>query len=159
MKKILLLLALSISFAVSTQAQSTNDEIALVQSAFGMTKQQMVKDFMKLTEAESTTFWAIYDEYEAARKEMGKKRIKNIESYATNYANLTGEQANEMMKNSFAIQTEFSKLQQKTYKKLSKAISPMRAAQFTMFESYIETAIRMDILDEVPLIGEFDVKK
>ena len=158
MKKIILI-AICLVFAVASQAQSTKDEVALVQSAFGMSKQQMVKDFMKLTEAESASFWTIYDEYEAARKEMGKKRIKNIESYATNYANLTGEQANEMMKNSFVIQTEFSKLQQKTYKKLSKAISPMRAAQFTMFESYIETAIRMDILDEVPLIGEFDVKK
>jgi len=158
MKKILLL-AISIVFAIASQAQSNKDEIALVQSAFGMTKQEMVKDFMKLTETESASFWTIYDEYEAARKEMGKKRVKNIEAYAENYSKLTGEKADELMKNSFAIQGEFAKLQQKTYKKLAKAISPMRAAQFTMFESYIETAIRMNIMDEVPLIGEFDVKK
>lgn len=157
MKK-LILIAICFVFAVATQAQSTKDEVALVQSAFGMTKQQMVKDFMKLTEAESASFWTIYDEYEAARKEIGKKRISNIEEYANSYAKLTDANADKVINNSFGIQGEFAKLQKKTYKKLSKAISPLRAAQFTMFESYIENAIRMEILDSVPLIGEFDVK-
>ncbi len=153
------LFAICLMFAIASQAQSSKDEIALVQSAFGMTKQQMVKDFMKLTEAESASFWTIYDEYEAARKEMGKKRIANISDYADNYAKLSDEKAAELINKSFAIQGEFAKLQQKTFKKLSKALSPMRAAQFTMFESYIETSIRMEIMDEVPLIGEFDIKK
>ncbi len=157
MKKIILI-AICLVFAVASQAQSTKDEVALVQSAFGMSKQQMVKDFMKLTEAESASFWTIYDEYEAARKEMGKKRIANIEDYANNYAKLSDVNAEKMINTSLAIQGEFAKLQKKTYKKLAKAISPLRAAQFTMFESYIENAIRMEILDTVPLIGEFDVK-
>jgi Spy/CpxP family protein refolding chaperone len=157
MKKIILI-AICFVFALATQAQSTKDEVALVQSAFGMSKQQMVKDFMKLTEAESASFWTIYDEYEAARKEIGKKRIANIEEYANNYAKLTDANADVVINKSLGIQGEFAKLQKKTYKKLSKAISPLRAAQFTMFEMYIENAIRMEILDAVPLIGEFDVK-
>jgi hypothetical protein len=45
------------------------------------------------------------------------------------------------------------------FKKLSKELSPLRAAQFTMFESFIENSIRTEIMDSVPLIGEFDVKK
>jgi len=158
MKKVFLL-AISIVFAIASQAQTNTDEVALVQSAFGMTKQQMVKDFMKLSETEATAFWPIYDEYEAARKEMGKKRIANISDYADNYAKLTDDKAAELINKSFSIQGEFAKLQQKTFKKLSKSLSPLRAAQFTMFESYIETSIRTEIMDEVPLIGEFDVKK
>jgi hypothetical protein len=158
MKKVFLL-AISIVFAIASQAQTNTDEVALVQSAFGMTKQQMVKDFMKLSETEATAFWPIYDEYEAARKEMGKKRIANISDYADNYAKLTDDKAAELINKSFSIQGEFAKLQQKTFKKLSKSLSPLRAAQFTMFESYIENSIRTEIMDEVPLIGEFDVKK
>lgn len=157
MKKIILI-AICFVFAVATQAQSSKDEVTLVQSAFGMTKQQMVKDFMKLTEAESASFWTIYDQYEAARKEIGKKRIANIEEYANNYAKLTDANADKVINSSLGIQGDFAKLQKKTYKKLSKAISPLRAAQFTMFEMYIENAIRMEILDAVPLIGEFEVK-
>jgi len=63
------------------------------------------------------------------------------------------------MNKSFAIQGEFAKLQQKTFKKLSKEISPLRAAQFTQLESFIENTIRAEILDAIPLIGEFDTKK
>jgi len=158
MKKIFFL-AIGIMFAVASQAQSNTDEVALVQSAFGMSKQQMVKDFMQLTEAESAKFWTIYDEYEAARKEMGKKRISNIENYANNYDKLTNEKATEVINKSFAIQGEFAKLQQKTFKKMSKEISPLRAAQFTMLESFIENSIRTEVLDAIPLIGEFDTKK
>jgi hypothetical protein len=158
MKK-LFLLAISIVFAIASQAQTNKDEVALVQSAFGMTKQQMVKDFMKFSESEAKVFWPIYDEYEAARKEMGKKRIANISDYADNYTKLTDTKATELMNKSFGIQGEFAKLQQKTFKKLSKSLTPLRAAQFTMFESYVENSIRTELLDEIPLIGEFDVKK
>lgn len=153
------LLAICIVFAVATNAQSNKDEVALMQSAFGMTKQQMVKDFMKLSDSESAKFWAIYDEYEAARKEMGKNRIANITAYAENYENLSNEKANEIMNKSFAVQGEFAKLQQKTFKKMSKELTPLRAAQFTMLESFIENSIRAEILDAIPLIGEFDNKK
>jgi hypothetical protein len=158
MKKVLLL-AISIVFAIASQAQSNKDEVALVQSAFGMTKQQMVKDFMKFSESEAKVFWPIYDEYEAARKEMGQKRIANISDYADNYTKLTDAKATELLNKSFGIQGEFAKLQQKTFKKLSKSLTPLRAAQFTMFESYIENSIRTELMDEIPLIGEFDVKK
>jgi hypothetical protein len=158
MKKIIIL-AICVVFTLASKAQSNKDEIALVQSAFGMSKQEMVKSFMKLSANESTAFWAIYDQYEAARKEIGKKRIANISAYADNYAELTGEKAAELMDNSFKIQSDFLALQKKTFKKLSKELSPLRAAQFTMFESFIENSIRTEIMDSVPLIGEFDVKK
>jgi hypothetical protein len=151
--------AIIIVFAIATQAQSNTDEIALIQSSFGMDKQDIVKDFMKITEGENTVFWKIYDEYEAARKVIGKKRISNITWYAENYSKLSNEKATEIINSSFSTQDEFLKLQQKTFTKLSKALSPLRAAQFTMLETYIENTIRMEILDEIPLIGEFEIKK
>lgn len=152
------LLAICIVFAIATNAQSNKDEVALLQSAFGMSKQELVKDFMKLSPNEATAFWSIYDQYETSRKEIGKKRIANISAYADNYAELTGDKASEITKNSFGIQNDFLKLQQKTFKKLSKELSSLRAAQFTMFESYIENSIRTEIFDALPLIGEYDVK-
>lgn len=72
MKKIILI-AICTLFAVNLNAQSNTDEIALIQSAYGMEKKQIIIQFMKLTEAENAGFWKIYDEYEAERKELGKK--------------------------------------------------------------------------------------
>lgn len=162
MKK-LVLIALTLFVAFSAQAQKATaeqaDEIAILQSIYGMGKRDMVAQFLKLTEAEATKFWPIYDEYEIARKEIGTKRANNVIDFANNYSKLTDVKADELTKTSFAVNGGFVKLSQKTYSKIAKAISPIRAAQFTQFELYLENVIRMELMQEVPLIGEFETVK
>lgn len=155
MKKILILAVCSL-FAVNLKAQTNTDEIALIQSAYGMEKKQIIIQFMKLTEAENAGFWKIYDEYEAERKELGKKRTTNIIDYANNYGKLTDAKATELVNSSFDIQNNLSKLLKKTYAKLSKVMSPIRAAQFVQLENYLETMVRMELSDDIPLIGELE---
>jgi len=158
MKKIIFS-AICLVFALASQAQQINpDEVALLQSSYGMDKRQLIESHMKITLAESGAFWKVYDNYEAARKEIGKKRINNIMDYAKNYSNLSPEKATELVSKSFEIITEFTKLQQKTFKEMAKAISPARAAQFIQVEMYLENVIRVKIANEIPLIGEFDQK-
>lgn len=155
MKKSILLF-LFLFGAMILKAQPTVDEINLIQSAYGMEKRAIVEQFMKLTEAEAPGFWKVYDEYEVARKEYGKKRVANIVEYGNNYANLTDAKASELIKASLSNQSSFTKLLQSTYGKMSKATSPKRAAQFLQLEYYLETVIRLKIADEIPMIGELD---
>ncbi len=155
MKKIILF-ALCGLFAVNYNAQTNTDEIALIQSAYGMEKKQIIVQFMKLTEAENAGFWKIYDEYEAERKELGKKRANNIIEYANNYGKLNDAKATELINSSIDVQMSLSKLMKKTFAKLSKVMSPVRAAQFIQLENYLETMVRMEISDDIPLIGELE---
>jgi len=155
MKKIFLI-AFCTLFAVNLNAQTNTDEIALIQSAYGMEKKQIIVQFMKLTEAENAVFWKIYDEYEAERKELGKKRANNIIEYANNYGKLTDAKATELVNASMDVQINLNKLLKKTYAKLGKVMSPIRAAQFIQLENYLETMVRMEISDEIPLIGELE---
>jgi hypothetical protein len=53
-----------------------------------------------------------------------------------------------LMKNN----TNLAKLQSKTFKKLSKSLSPAKAAQWWQLESYIDAEIRSAILGELPLL-------
>ncbi len=154
MKKVILLSAFLMGTLI-LNAQST-DEINLIQSAYGMEKRAIVEQAMKLTDAEATGFWKIYEEYEVARKDYGKKRVSILVDYANNYANLTDAKATELVKAAMANQMTFTKLQQSTFGKLSKVMSAKRAAQFTQLESYLETVIRLSIADEVPFINELD---
>ena len=39
---------------------------------------------------------------------------------------------------------------------MSKAVSPVRAAQFMQLENYLLTAIQMDIQDNIPFIGDLN---
>lgn len=155
MKKAILLSAFLLA-AMILKAQPTVDEINLIQSAYGMEKRAIVEQYMKLTDAEATGFWKVYDEYEATRKEYGKRRVNNIVDYANNYANLTDEKASELIKKSLENQISFTKLQESTFKKMTKVISAKRAAQFIQLENYLETVIRLNIADDIPMIGELD---
>ncbi len=155
MKKAILLSAFFFG-ALVLKAQPTVDEINLIQSAYGMEKRAIVEQYMKLTEAEAVGFWKVYDEYEATRKEYGKRRVSNIVDYANNYAALTDAKASELIKKSLENQISFTKLQESTFKKMSKVVSPKRAAQFVQLENYLETVIRLNIADDIPFIGELD---
>ena len=159
MKKIFLV-ALCAMFAFSTNAQTTTDEVAVLQSAYGLDKKQLIVEHMKFTEAESAKFWPVYDKYEAARKELGKQRINTIMEYAKNYDALTDAKATELITATLNNHSEFTKLQEKTFKSMSAAIAPLRAAQFMLLELYLENVVRMEISDAIPLINKVgDPKK
>ena len=94
MKKITLLLLAVFTFAFAN-AQSNKEEIDLMQSIFGMEKKAMVSEFVTVDPAQADAFWAIYDEYEVARKELAVTRIKLFDQYVSNYDNLTAEAADK----------------------------------------------------------------
>jgi hypothetical protein len=157
MKKLILATIVAL-FAISAKAQSNAEEIALMQSVYGMQKKELIAKHMKLEAGQADIFWQMYDEYEVARKEIGLKRVKNIELYAEKYEKLTSEDANVIIKASMDVQKSFISLWEKTYKNMSKSISPVSAAQFIQAEMFFENMIRQELSMDIPLIGEFDVK-
>lgn len=158
MKKLILVTIIAVvSFAA--KAQSNSEEIDLMQSVYGMQKKDLIAKHMKIEAGKSDLFWQMYDEYEVARKEIGLKRVKNIEKYAETYENLTNEDADALLKASLDVQKSFVSLWEKTYKKMTKSISPVTAAQFIQAEMFFETMVRQELSMDIPLIGEFDMKK
>jgi len=158
MKKFILIAIIAV-FAMASNAQSNKEEIDLMQSVYGMQKKDLIAKHMKIEAGKSDLFWQMYDEYEVVRKEIGMKRVKNIEKYAEKYDNLTNVDADALMKASFEVNSEFVKLWEKTYKSMSKSISSVTAAQFIQAEMFFENMVRQELSMDIPLIGEFDEKK
>ena len=153
MKKITLLMA-ALLIAVVTYSQSNKEEVDLFQAAFGMEKKAVVANFVHPTDLQKDAFWKLYDEYEAARKENGKKRIQLLEQYAKEYKTMTNEQADAWTKEVIKLSTATDKLIVTYYNKIKKVTSPIVATQFYQIEGYILTAIRMEVLEGVPFLGE-----
>jgi hypothetical protein len=154
MKKLILTVVLAL-VALPTVAQTQKDEVAIFQSAFGIEKRTMIENYMKIEESKSAEFWKLYEAYEASRRELGLKRVENINKYADNYGNFSAESVNAIMKNSMTIQKNMISLWDSTYKKMSKVISAEEAAKFIQAEMYIENTIRQALFENIPLIGEF----
>jgi hypothetical protein len=151
MKKSLLLIA-AVLFASFSWAQSNKEEIDLFQAAFGMDKKAVVADFVKPSDAQKAAFWKLYDEYETQRKDLGKQRIALLQEYAETYTTMTGVQADAWTKKVIELQKKTDNLIATYYGKVKGVSDGLVATQFYQIENYILTAIRMQVLDNVPFI-------
>jgi len=153
MRKVILIIA-SVFMATYAWAQSDKEEIDLLQAALGMEKKQIVANFVKPSDAQKDAFWKLYDEYETQRKKLGKERIELLEQYAGQYLTMTPEQADAWTKKVINLQKKTDGLIITYYGKVKAISDGLVATQFFQIESYILSAIRMKILDEVPFVSK-----
>lgn len=156
MKKIFIISTALFLSAMSLFAQTGTDtnEVDYYQSLFGMAKKSLVSEFVDLNDYPADQFWALYDAYEAERKELGKSRLELLETYAKNYLTLDEAKTDELVKQMDAQKKSLDKLIFKYYKKMSSAVGTKPAAQFYQMENYLLSAIRLAILESIPFIGE-----
>jgi hypothetical protein len=157
MKKTLLT-TLMIAMTCLAFCQSNKEEDDLVQSVFGMEKKAMAAEFIKLEGAQKDAFWVAYDEYETKRKELGKKRIALLNKYVDGYSSLDDASTDQIIKEMISLQGETDKLIVSYHNKIKKGSGSKAAAQFYQFENYVLSKIRAEIMENIPLIGEFDKK-
>lgn len=154
MKKLLSLGFILFAF-LGANAQS-NDEVEFFQSIWGMEKKAIVEAYMDdLSTDETTAFWPIYDEYEVARKDLGKEKVAIMQEYAENYGSFTGDVAKDLINKNAANSIAIQKLFKKTFKKMSKSMDPVNAAKFIQLENYFTTMIQASILESIPFVDEF----
>ena len=156
MKKAILLANLLIVMVAAVFAQSNKEEVEFYQSIFGMEKKAAVSSFIKLEGEQATAFWALYDEYETARKANGQKRINLLSKYVEGYLELDDVKIDELVAESIKINNEQSKLVQKYYKSMKKVAGSKASAQFLQLENYFQSMIRITLMEGIPFLGELD---
>src|SRR5690349_5571234 len=114
----------SAAFSLAQNAQ--NDEIKLIQSVYGIEKRDIVKEYIKLNDAESQKFWPLYDAYELERQKLGKDRINILTEYAQSYDTLRDAQADNLATRTFENELEFDKLHKKYYGKMKKDLGALK---------------------------------
>ncbi|OXA76437.1 hypothetical protein SAMN05444397_11345 [Flavobacterium aquidurense] len=160
MKKIFLLIVLAITAGGYAQTSSSlADDVAVIQSIYGKSKADLVKQYMNLTEPQASAFQKIYDEYETQRKALGQKKMQLIKDYADSYDNLDDTKAAELTDSNLKNNLDSDKLLSKTYSKVKKAVGGRNAAKFVQLEQYLQVTIRGEIQDSIPFIDEIDKSK
>ncbi len=151
MKKSILFIA-ALFLASYAWAQSNKEEVDLVQAAFGMEKKQVVASFVKPSDGQKDAFWKLYDQYETARKSLGKQRIELLVQYANQYETMTGAQADAWTLKVIELQKKTDALIVTYYGKVKLISDPIVATQFYQIENFILTGIRMEVLKGVPFL-------
>ena len=140
--------------SASVFAQSTKDEVTYMQSLWGMEKREIVKKHMALSENEAANFWTAYDKYEDTRKELGRERISTVDDYTKNIANLTDAKADELALRILSNQAKFVDLMNSAYTDMKAVVSQTKALQFIQLEMYLDTGLKLKVMEQLPFVGE-----
>lgn len=138
---------------VLTQAQdaglATDEQILLKQV---MTDRKAVyANNLKLTEAESTKFWPIYDAYEAEVKKVNDRFLANLNRFVEHYDSLSEKDATEVLKEKMAIEKEREALKQEYTRKVAKVLPPTKALRYAQIETRLDNMLRRDVYSLIPL--------
>ncbi len=154
MKNNRILIALFCLLPFFGNAQSISDEVALIQSAFGMEKQALVKEAMQLSEEKQQAFWDVYRAYEEERRALSRERLGIIADYADNFQTMNDAKAEELARRLFKADIAVSKLQNKYFTRFRKATTGLDAAKFMQIDRHIHATIRVLISDSMPFLVE-----
>lgn len=159
MRKIIIVLAISFAVNFGYSQSSFKEDVDVVQSIYGKSKSDLMKEYMNLSDSQAALFAKVYEKYEEERKALGQVKFQLINNYAANYATLTDQKADELAKGILKNNLDYEKLYTKTYSQAKKAIGAINAAKFMQIEVYLQTIIRGEILDSIPFIGELEKTK
>lgn len=153
MKKLFMLFAVAI-FATVGFAQDMASEVDMIRSMFGKEWKGLTGEALSLSTEEADKFWPVWDQYREDRKSISNERMRLIKDYGDNYSNITNDKAKELALGTLKNDAALNKLKSKYFKKMSKAVSPLRAAQFLQLENYLDNQVKAALSDALPFIPD-----
>jgi len=135
-------------------AQTSEDDIQIIQGAWGKQKRELVSAAMALSPADSAKFWPEYDKYEDRRKKIGAERIKIIDEYVNGYEKMTNTKADALVNRVFRNDKANSDLLQQYYVVMKKALNPIEAAKFLHVETFLQSYIKTQVQGNLPFLGD-----
>lgn len=148
------LLTIVLLFVLAAPVAAQEQYLELLRQDVKTQKVALITEAMSFTDAEGEAFWPIYREYDVESSKLYDGLLATIKDYAANYESMTDEKASELVKASFKFQSDELKLRKKYHGKFEKAISPIRATQFSQIENRISLLIRLQISAQLPIMME-----
>ena len=140
------------SGAAASNAQVQDQDIQLLRQDIRSKKKQLIAANLTLTDAESTKFWPLNDQYTAELVKINNAKYDLIKEYANNYSTLTDAQADSMTKRLLGVDLSVAQLREK-YLPLYRAIlSAKTTATYFQIERRISMMIDLQLASQIPLV-------
>ena len=141
--------------ATTNAADDTRAYFEVLRSDFNATKIRTINQVMKLTGPEADGFWPVYRDYENELAAVGEEKLALIREFFTHHKDGTLNDQNAKAMAAQWLKNTQARLDlwKKYSKKISKAVSPIRAAQFLQVENQVALFVDMSIASEMPEIA------
>jgi Spy/CpxP family protein refolding chaperone len=134
------------------QHRISDQDIDLMRKDIRSQKKQLIAQNLKLTDAEATKFWPIYDQYTAELVKINNKKYATIQQYADGYGTLTDEQATTLMRQWMDVDIAAAQLRAKYPPIVSQAIGGKKGATFAQLDRRVSLMIELQLASQVPLV-------
>lgn len=125
-----------------------------LRSRFNADKVATITEVLKLTDAEGKKFWPLYRAYEQELTAVGDDKLELIREFFDDYkrGSLTDERAKVLAERWLKNLQQRTDLWKKYHKKISKAVSATRGAQFLQVENQMALFVDIAIASEMPVV-------
>jgi len=141
--------------AASKDTQTVSEQdVNLLRQDLRSKKKQLIAANLTLTDAESTKFWPVYDQFSAEMTKLGDEKLALIKEYAQNFGSLTDAQALSLINRSLALDEAVSQLRIKYVPIVNKVLPGTKTATFFQMERRVGTLIDLQIASLIPLVQD-----
>jgi len=141
------------STASNTEKKNIEEYIKLLRENVRQQKAQLTGAVLQLSADEAKKFWPLYDEYQTELTKLNDSRVKNLGNYAREFAQLTDEKADQLMKEDLNLRKQLDELLARTYARVKQSLGAVTAARFLQIESQLQLIIDLQLDSVLPTGG------
>ena len=156
MRRLVTALAIVAGLAFPAMAQTTGatTNMEILRQKIKGDKKLIVAENLKLTDAEGTTFWPVYDAYQKDLQQINQRLGAVIMAYADAYNKgpVTNDVAKKLLDEALAVDDAEAKMKGSYAPKILAALPATKAARYIQIENKIRAAIRYELAAGIPLV-------
>jgi hypothetical protein len=134
------------------QESNIRSYIDLIRADVKAEKVQLLGVMMQFTPDEASTFWPIYQSYDADLTKLGDQKVALIKEYAENYDSMTDDKADEIVQKSFTLVADRNALLKSCYEQVKNKMGAKTAARFVQVEHQLLMIIDLQIASQLPAV-------
>lgn len=130
----------------------SSQDMDLLRKDLRSRKKQLIAENLKLTDAEATKFWPIYDQYTAELVKINDKKFGLIQEYADHWGTMTDEQAASYLRQWLDVDVAIMQLRQKYVPIVSQVLNGRKSATFFQLDRRISMMIDLQLASQLPVV-------
>jgi hypothetical protein len=146
--------------SVPTQAQDTNSGVvsnpglANARAMIRENQEATIRRELRLTTAEQSAFWPLYQEYRADMLPIQDRYVALIAGYLRNYESgvLTNEYADDLLDDYFDIKGDLLRMRKSYIRKFKRQLPMLKVARFYQLENKMSADVDAELALLVPLV-------
>jgi hypothetical protein len=151
--------ACEVSAYAQTEAQDANtkhvisdQDLDLLRKDIRSQKKQLVAANLKLTDAEATKFWPVYDRYTADLIKINDKKFALIQDYADHWGTMSDEQALRFLRDWLDVDIAITQLRQRYVPEVTQVLNGRKTATFFQLDRRISMMIDLQLASKLPIV-------